>query len=153
MNKRRLLKLADLLEADAKNKKGIKFDLAVVARKAPAGDRTWMEDYEPREAVPVDCGTAACAVGLACISGAFARSGLSYSITKDYGLLPKFRRPDGKVFSKWATAPTAFFGLTTEESDFLFTPWSYPLDMITGAAGERYVAKRIRNFVAGKVAP
>ena len=30
MNKRRLLKLADLLEADAANRKGLKFDLEVV---------------------------------------------------------------------------------------------------------------------------
>lgn len=151
MNKRRLLKLADLLEADAKNKKGIQFDLSVIARKASTEARPWNEDFSPREVVPVDCGTAACAVGLACISGAFARSGLSYSITIDSGLMPTFRRPDGKTYRNWGTATPAFFGITRKQSDFLFTPWRYPIDMRTGAAGERYVAKRIRDFVAGKV--
>jgi len=153
MNKRRLLKLADLLEADAKNKTGIKFDLGLIARKAPTADRPYHEDFSPREPIPVDCGTAACAVGLACISGAFAKSGLSYSISRDNGLMPKYRRPDGKTFSQWTSATTAFFGITPDECQFLFTQWRYPVGKTTGAIGERYVAKRIRNFVAGKVAP
>lgn len=39
MNKRRLLKLADLLEADARNRKGIKFDLGSVG-----GASDWMAE-------------------------------------------------------------------------------------------------------------
>ena len=56
MNKKRLLKLADLLEADAKNKKGIKFDYWATANLA-----------DPKE--PISCGTSACAMGLAALSG------------------------------------------------------------------------------------
>jgi len=70
MNKRRLLKLADLLEADAKNKKGVKFDLG-----------TWgnLNEGTPEEEV-ISCGTTACAAGLAAMSGAFKKEGLGYRL-------------------------------------------------------------------------
>jgi hypothetical protein len=146
MNKRRLLKLADLLEADAKNRKGIKFDLEVIASKAVGRDGDY-EEFEPGEVPEINCGTAACAVGLACISGAFKHSGLSYQIT-GWGLEPKFVALVG-----WSRAETTFFGLTEDESTFLFREDSYPIGKTRGAVGERYVANRIRDFVAGKVAP
>src|SRR5580704_5650057 len=73
MNKRRLLKLADLLEADAKNKKGIQFDY-----------HHWGSVGNREE--PLSCGTSACALGLAAISGAFTRAGLGYT-THPWGSL------------------------------------------------------------------
>jgi hypothetical protein len=147
MNKKRLLKLADLLEADAKNKKGIKFDLDYIAVKADVHPTKEMT-YKPGEVVALDCGTAACAIGLACISGAFKRSGLTYRVDEYWGVEPVYGEHDG-----WGNAERAFFGLSDGEVEFLFQTWSYPHGKTKGAEGERYVAKRIRNFVAGKVAP
>ena len=141
MNKKRLLKLADLLEADANNKKGIKFDINVIACKSKTYDH-----FKPDELPELSCGTAACAVGLACISGAFKREGLSYFIEDDGGIIPVFGE-----FRDWHCAEMEFFGLNEGESNFLFR--DYPERKQRGAAGERYVAKRIRDFVAGKVAP
>lgn len=76
MNKRRLLKLADLLVKDARTKKGIRFSMdVVIARKNPEAG-----------AVKMDCGTTGCAMGLAAVSGAFKRAGLSCKTD--------FRNPD-----------------------------------------------------------
>lgn len=142
MNKHRLLKLADLLEADAKNRKGIKFDLNVV------GMATYDDDNKTAK---LDCGTSACAMGLAAISGAFKSAGLSYKITDGW-----FNNINCTINGRarmYDSAAKKIFGITSREADFLFTPSEYGDCPITGAAGERYVAKRIRDFVAGKVAP
>ena len=147
--RRRLLKLAGLLEADAKNKKGIKFDLEHVAVLAEPKDdgiyRGWTgREFLPDDVVNVDCGTAACAVGLAAISGAFKREGLGYEVIRSCGLFPTFRGVRG-----FGSVETKFFKITRDESEFLFIAGSYS-GPTTGAAGERAVAKRIRAFVAGK---
>lgn len=135
MNKKRLLKLADLLEADAKNKKGVKFDLV-----------SWGENrnVDPDRPVPVSCGTTACAVGLACISGAFKDEGLTYargSVAKKL-IVPVFDNDRGL----WAAQN--FFEIGYGEFDKLFTDTSYPKNQRKGAVGERAVAKRIREMVA-----
>lgn len=142
MHKKRLLKLADLLEADAKNRKGIKFDLAVVARKEEGDSQ---RDFRPGEQPTIDCGTAACAIGLACLSGAFKRAELTWHID-EWGFEPMVA---GKVGFEEAYR---VFGLDEEYGDFLFLPDAYDKPM-TGARGERGVAKRIRDFVAGKAKP
>lgn len=140
MNKRRLLKLADLLEADAKNRQGIKFDLDIVG-----GASDWMTDqYTPG----VDCGTTACAMGLAAVSGAFKRAaGLSYKV-HGFDLRPTVNGRDIDYIS----AAIKVFSISEYEAHFLFTPASYVCAQ-EGAKGERFVAKRIRDFVAGKVSP
>ena len=69
MNKRRLLKLADLLEADAENKTGVQFDL-----------KGWGHSHDDDTPVAVSCGTTACAMGLAVLSGAFADAGLCNAV-------------------------------------------------------------------------
>lgn len=139
MEKKRLLKLARLLEEDAKNKTGIKFDLGVIG--APSGPEGWKRtEWEPA----VDCGTAACAVGLACLSGAFKRAGLGYVRRLSNQIEPIYRGVTG-----WG-AETSFFGITSKESEFLFNSCSYPWDQRKGAVGERAVAKRIRKFVADR---
>lgn len=132
VGRRRLLKLADLLEADAKNKKGIKFDLGM-----------WgLADDETK---PVSCGTTACAIGLAVASGAFKSDGLSSR--NDFDLTPRFA---GK--QSW-DAVQALFSLGHREASFLFMDTFYSADLRAGAAAEREVAKRIRDFVAGKTHP
>jgi hypothetical protein len=148
VNKRRLLKLADLLEADAKNKTGVKFNLGTVVEPS----RRLSLDAR---AVPVSCGTQACAMGLAAITGAFKRAGLSYRVDPQYDI--------GRVYiettmygedTEYDDAAMELFDITCDEANFLFTPSCYP-DRApkTGSRGELLVAKRIRDFVAGKVAP
>lgn len=137
MNKRRLLKLADLLEADAKNKKGIKFDLGVVG--------TCYNEDSPFE---MNCGTSACAMGLAALSGEFKGTAkLSYRADGSY-LIPTIGGRD----VSYDRAAMKIFNITMRQADFLFTPSEYD-GIPKGAAGERLVAKRIRDFVAGKASP
>lgn len=137
MKKQRLLKLADLLDADAANKKGIKFDLQSWAADGETGNR----DFTGVTDIPVNCSTAACAVGLACLSGAFAGSGLGYEIAWDGALIPTF----GEERDWYAVE--RFFGLSEQYATYLFMASEYPKSKRTRAAGERYVAKRIRKFV------
>lgn len=132
--RKRLLKLADLLKADAKNKKGVKFDLSAWGR---IGDK--------RE--PLSCGTTACAVGLAIISGAFKREGLRAGQFSTSLLFPTYRH-----HSDWE-ATSAFFSITNDQAEWLFMDESYPVSHQQGARGERAVAKRIRDFVAGRASP
>lgn len=141
MNKRRLLKLADLLEADAKRKRGVQFDLG-----------TWGEFDSGEPAV--SCNTTACAMGLAALSGAFARQGLGYRTRKPYG--PDEEGGSIDITFKGAgddmKATVALFGIHYAEAAWLFTPDAYD-DETTGAKAERMVAKRIRDFVNGKARP
>ena len=138
MNKRRLLKLADLLEADARSKKGIKFDMG-----------TWGDS---RDGPPgVNCGTSACAMGLAALSGVFRRQGLKAKVIHSgafgvYDVEVMFGR------SKGHKAAVRLFNIADAEARFLFMPSSYD-GWVKEAESERVVAKRIRDFVAGKVAP
>lgn len=147
MNKRRLLKLADLLEADASNRKGLRFDLGVVAEPS---DRK-------SKAPAVDCGTTACAMGLAAVSKVFKRAGLGFKVGE-------FKDNDDE--SGWGAtghwylkmtmhgttcgyddAAVALFDISETEADFLFNPGSYGDPTPRGAKGERIVARRIRKFV------
>jgi hypothetical protein len=136
MNKRRLLKLADLLEADAKNKKGIKFDYWTTAKVEEAKD-------------PISCGTSACAMGLAAISGAFKREGLGYRLPpanlSEIIFTWKGRKTD------YDKAAILLFDISDDEANLLFLPGR--TTETRGAVAERQVAKLIRDFVAGKVAP
>jgi hypothetical protein len=144
MKKQRLLKLADLLVADASREKGIKFNISVVAESGTAEGG----------AMKLDCGTEACAIGLAALSGSFKSAGLSYEVE------PNPRGEGHRIVTlmhdeqvEWSDAAADVFGLSHDEVEFLFTGWRNPEGMHRGAAAERFVAKRIRDFVAGKVAP
>ena len=149
MNKRRLLKLADLLEADAKNKTGVKFNLGIVvapSKKLPLNAKT----------VPVSCGTQACAMGLAAITGAFKRNGLSY---RTYRIDPQIDQlyVETTMYGEdveYDEAAMELFDISSEAANFLFMPGCYPIrSPKKGSRGELLVAKRIRDYVAGKVAP
>ena len=148
MNKKRLLKLADLLEADAKNRRGIKFDLS-----------TWGETPNIAAFTEPSCNTTACAIGLACVSGVFKRGGLSFKVNEEGSIIPIL---ESTVTNYWGEetstleefdAVDQFFDLEDRESTFLFSEEEYPRAKRKGAEGERFVAKRIRDFVAGKVHP
>ena len=130
MNKKRLLKLADLLEADAENKKGLQFDYFTWG---------WVTD----ETKPMSCGTSACALGLAALSGAFKRAGLGWRQPK--GDTIKFLWNGRRVRASRAAMKT--FGLSEKDSDYLFIN-AAGLPCTNGAKAELAVAKRIRDFVA-----
>lgn len=129
MKKRLLMRLVKLLEADAKNPNGLRFDMG-----------TWGHS----DAGPIlqSCGTTACAMGLAVISGAFSKEGLKNEFkNKPRKVAPVM--PDG---STGYGAAAALFDIDYCEADYLFSPTAYR-DEVIGARGERLVARRIRKFV------
>lgn len=134
----RLLKLANLLEADAKNKKGVKFDLEYWG-----GIPSLDHNVKPPE-IRADCSTAACAVGLACISGAFKRSGLTYTIGAKARYYGNNIKPVYGSLTEFAAAQ-AFFSIQRDDFSHLFSSTCYT--QTEGAVAERAVAKRIRAFV------
>lgn len=147
MNKERLLKLADLLEADADNTKGVSFDLCAWAQKKNEKGMFVTYGFQPGEIVAVNCDTAACAWGLAAISGAFKDEGVDYKIGCETGfnrLIPTF---EGQIEFR---AAESFFDIGMTEVSFLFDPDYYPSSKLRGAKGERFVAQRIRDLVDGK---
>lgn len=138
MKTRRLLKLADMLEADAKNKRGMRFDLATVV--GATGSLVVVPDnYKPGP----DCGTTGCAMGLAAVSGAFKRAGLSCLLDKDYKTISITLHG---AECDYDDAAVEVFDISLYEAHYLFSPENY-LDHQRGARGERTVAKRIRKFV------
>jgi hypothetical protein len=139
LQKRRLLKLVALLQANARNKKGIRFDIESLGHKV-----NW-EDFNLKEVVPLDCGTSACAMGLASISGAFKKQGLGYKV-EGCRIWNTF---NGK-FVAFDLAAMRLFGITREQSHYLFAPRTYPFEKKKGAAGEREVVRRIKRIVEGK---
>jgi hypothetical protein len=154
--KRRLLKLADMLETDARNKKGVTFNLATVVAKT-SEDGSGYSPYAEFNPEPT-CGTTACAMGLAAISGEFKRAGLSYTFSKKHGFI--VTTWNGR-FKEYDDAAVKLFSITKAEANYLFTPMCYQdksagwggliTSTVEGAAGERRVARRIRKLVAGKV--
>ena len=145
MNKRRLLKLADLLEADAANPKGMKFDLGQGA--APVNKKSKMP--------ALDCGTTGCAMGLAAVSRAFKRAGLDFELYEDKidaDTAWEIKLVMHGASADYDDAAVELFNLSYREASYLFNPYSYAGDQ-KGAKGERAVAKRIRDFVAKGGAP
>lgn len=137
----RLLKLADLLMADAKRKNGVKFNMG-----------NWGEISDPKNAL--SCGTQACAFGLAAISGVFKRVGLDYELSemkRNYVDSTNFQEIEF-LWKGRRTSPTPvameLFGLTELEADTLFGGSVGPeCSTYRGAEAERSVAKRIRKLV------
>lgn len=148
---RKLAKLADFLETDAKNPKGIKFDMAIWANVDPEAEK-----------IEATCSTAACAFGAAAVAKLF--DGLTFHIVADQiwkndlhdfggkgggGYVPmKVLTPRYKGKTDLEAA-RLLFGLTQGEACYLFTPGSYVHEQ-RGRKGELFVAKRIRNFIVTK---
>lgn len=114
----RLERLAKLLDDHVRDSSGRTFDL-----------ETWGE---------VECGTTACAVGLACLSGQFAADGLSY-IIDDGELYPIYAG-----LNNWS-AVCHFFGLTEKQAVRLFMQRSYAVS--AGPVAATAVAARIRGML------
>lgn len=147
-----MLRGAELLEADAVNPEGIKFDLGIWAADARIGLN--VGDYEANQAfkyksdtvVPVNCGTQGCAMGLFAISGAFKHEGLSYYILD--GVLEISIK--GGFYQQRFTgfeAASQLFDIEEPEAQELFSARSYPFNQRKGTAAELAVAARMRQMV------
>lgn len=145
MHADRMLKLADLLETDANNPTGAKFNIAA-----------W--GSSTTETMELSCGTSACAMGIAALSGAFAADGLKYEIgtggCKCEECLArgmnKYRLDvycDGR---EGFGAAEQLFGISQRTAWRLFSPDYYGADEQTGKVGELAVANRIREHVANE---
>lgn len=134
----RLVFLADALDADADNKKGIKFDLGSWMRDSGGPGRSFLtQDSRERK---LDCGTAACAVGLACLLPEFQAEGLSASWNKGYSaIIPEYGSARGYM------AAALFFGISVHQAEQLFAGCNYSVKV--GAVAERAVASRIRQYL------
>lgn len=157
--KERLPRMSALLRRDAENPTGVKFDLGTWAE--PADNSVCVVKAWSTEAgfkVPLDCGTKACAFGLAAISGEFAAEGLTYNIgngsTMPTGTLTPFldRTGDGDLQRN----PTHFraaeelFGISHDDARYFFDPDCYS-GVPREAEGEIMVADRIDAFLNGSV--
>lgn len=128
INRRRLRKLAGFLDHDIKDDW---FDLNVIADPG----------FDKRK-----CGTAACAIGWT--PSCFPRSGIELRAVEpafagDCDLEVWFKGLEGFA------AAESFYGLDDGEACFLFEPSEYP----HGKRSRHDVAKRIRDFCDGEVAP
>ncbi len=136
----RLMRLRDILVADANNPKGARFDLDGWAMPAGIGGMSWdeLKDHLSGWEPAMNCGTAACAVGLACLSGEFASEKLAFHRDGD-SIAPVFGG-----YRHWS-AVKLFFGLNEKEAEHLFQSDSY--HVAQGAEAELAVAHRIAVFV------
>ena len=143
--RKRLLRLADMLMKNSRNKKGARFDYGDWGTVDNAGQKPKM-----------NCGTTGCALGLAAISGRFR--GLGFYIEPDsyhiqIGLdQPGFDPRRGST--DHIEVGAKYFEITLNQSSHIFGG-NVPCDdnNTEGAKAERTVAKAIRQFVKGKYKP
>ena len=148
---KRLLKLADLLDKDADKANGIKFDMDIF------GEVLINEDGSAPEKAPLNCNSAGCALGLAAMSGAFAKEGLTYKVSNGWASWSNSLQSRAypieiklKNVKKYVTAremAIEFFDLSPAQVEGLF----FPSNPKTGAKEERRVATRIRQVIAGNL--
>lgn len=136
MHVENLLKLANLLDTNAANPNGVKFDYDY-----------W--GHVPRDTeVAMNCGTTACALGLAAISGQFP--GLSYVMgrwdphIKAYWL--EITDSEKRIGSPFLYAATVF-DIPRGDAKLLFLHMHITKN---GAEGERQLAGIIRRYVNGE---
>lgn len=149
MKKARLMRLVKLLRKDASNKKGVKFDLETWGWCSDRQQPLW--DSTTANLLPVSCGTTACAMGLAALSGEFEKEGLFATYIEEWNgvsLVPELVSKDpGLDNSQGFSAAARLFGIRYDVADWLFSPSYYQSRQRKGAKGERAVADRIAKFV------
>jgi hypothetical protein len=135
MNRERLERLAALLET-YRDRNAPRFDLQSwgASKSSARGFLRLRAD---------SCGTAACAVGLACSSGVFAKDGLSHVTDANGAITPIYRDFEG-----W-TAVKAFFNLDQPQAAQLFAAHCY--EITEGEAAAQAVATRIRETISLQV--
>jgi hypothetical protein len=142
LQKTRLRRLIKLLEADAKNKQGVQFDLSTVGRPSDFDQKA----FSGKKVIPLNCGTTACAMGLAAISGSFKKEGLSFMVGTNSYIFPRWKRRE----VDYDDAAVKLFGISLTEAHYLFAPWAYPYSKRIGATAEKHVIKRIKKILEGK---
>jgi hypothetical protein len=145
MHADRLIKLAELLEADAINPKGLKFDLSLWGSSNEYDDDGLDDTYAPP--VSISCGTHACAMGLAVLSGEFAEFGLINASHNKSSIVPEIAGTKAFGFQ----AAEVLFGIDEKQAYNFFCAEFYPDEITTGKEGELLVAARIREFVADEL--
>jgi hypothetical protein len=145
----RLLKLADIAEQDANNKKGVSFTM---------GRWGQIDSEKPIKTAKMTCGTRACLFGLAALSRGFKSQGLGFTLQKnsEYVSYSGKRIIYGIEFT-WKgryidplSAAAKLFGIDKATVHALFIPFA--AEMEEGAKAERAGAKVLRQFVkTGKV--
>ena len=132
-----LLQLADILEANANNEHGAKFDLCTIGT------------FDPSEIAPaMNCGTTACGMGIAALSGAFPRLGYTIKRFDDEAQIQC--TIDGDECGYLGAAMTVF-GLNVHEARILFDP-QYSSRPNEGREGELALVSDIRTLVERKIA-
>lgn len=146
----RLRRMVALLERDAANPEGVMFDLSTWASPSDANTENPHGVWEkPVETIPVSCGTSACAMGLAAISGEFQAEGLGFEYmggTRNYTIIPTLTE-NGVARGSGFLAAAHLFGITLGAAEYLFDPENYD-ECPVGAEGEKEVADRITAFLA-----
>lgn len=133
INVERLERLAVILDGYQPGDNRLEFDLHQWTEpKMKRGGFLWLQQ--------VECGTKACAVGLACLSGVFASEGFSAYRNYRRRLVPTFKDKEN-----WA-AVRMFFGLSKKQALRLFEDKSYPESK--GPIAANAVACRIRSMIA-----
>jgi hypothetical protein len=126
----RLLKLADFLDTIPKQKQV--FDLNDWASKTEA-----VKSISSVEKMK-ECGATACAFGWACSIPSFRKAGLKL-VKDDYNqIYPIYKEREG------FGAAQEFFGITYNEADTLFYPYTYEKQ---DRKSPKAVVKRIRQLV------
>lgn len=152
----RLETLAVMLIADANNAKGVKFDLTqwvAPSKRSPFAQNGYGYVTEPKLPA-IDCGTSACAMGLAVLSGKFEPFGLKVHWFERGGIVgvPTYYVPHPECNGRQGFGAAAeLFGISAEDARYLFDPDSYDDDNQKGAKAELAVAERIRYLNAGVV--
>lgn len=137
-----LLRLADYLEKDANNEKGVKFSLigwgSIIERPADGQDH-------------LSCGTVACAMGIARAADLFVNEGMRpFDQTETWApFSPSLIDPStGRRYEMWQ-AIKVLFGIEDKESEWLFSADCYKPCLRTGKEAELAVAARIRSLADG----
>ncbi len=136
----RISRFIELLKADKDDPQGVKFNMAIWSEKEGQGKYCYDEDEVGK--VQVNCGTHACALGLAAISKTFEAEGLTYTINNGM-LCPVF----GELQEYDAAA--AFFDLSRNDAVRLFDPFFYHPNNKTGAVAEQEVINRLIILLNG----
>lgn len=143
MNVERLTLLRDkLLSFTPEQKKHFSLEIWIGLEDALTG-------LSLRERLMAECGTAACAVGWACLMHEFIAQNLRFSYDENLGAYaPVFERDDGKRLYGW-DAVTAFFDIDEQVADELFVMESYYHDDDRrDPPGPEHVAERITALLA-----
>jgi hypothetical protein len=144
MREDRLLKGAALLEADAANPEGVKFDLGTWV--SPSGSHRFESGYPTdTQSVEVNCGTTACGWGLMAISGIFKDEGVGFKIFGGSSAEPGMLLPSYGDYTGMEAAAN-FFEIGTVMAARLFDTPTYR--KLEGAKAELFVAQRMRYLAA-----